>query len=448
MFRKILIANRGEIALRINRACHELGIATVAVYSTADADSLHVKFADESVCIGPPDPRESYLNMQSVLAAAEVTEADAIHPGYGFLAENADFAKACEESGIAFIGPSASVINQMGHKVRAKELAASAGVPLLPSLKFTELAREGELADKLESEIGFPVLIKAALGGGGRGMKLVESKKDFSHAIKVAQSESLSAFGSSEVYVEKFCQKPRHIEIQILADKQGNVIHLGERDCSVQRRHQKLIEEAPSVVVSPEMRDEMGRMAVALAKKVGYHTVGTVEFIVDENLNFYFLEMNTRIQVEHPVTEMVTGVDLVREQILTAAGHELRYKQSDIQVRGHAIEVRITAEDPTNFQPSPGRITLFHAPSGFGVRLESVACSDYYVPPFYDSMVAKLIVHDESREHCLARLKGALSEFVVQGIKTSIPLHQRVIAHPDFREGRYDTGFLAKILKT
>lgn len=442
MFKKVLIANRGEIALRINRACHELGISTVAVYSTADADSLHVKFADESVCIGPPSPSQSYLCMPAILSAAEITNADAIHPGYGFLAENPSFARACEEEGISFIGPKAEVIESMGNKIRSKEIAAKAGVPLLLSL---DARQDINLLKKECQKMGYPVLIKAAMGGGGRGMKLVKSESELAQSLEIASSESKSAFGSDEIYIEKYCLNPRHIEFQILADNYGNIIHLGERDCSIQRRHQKILEEAPSPIVTEDLRDRMGKAAIAAAKAVNYSNVGTVEFIVDREKNFFFLEMNTRIQVEHPITEMVTGIDLVREQILMAAGERLRFQQKDIQIRGHAIECRITAEDPVTFSPNPGRIKLFHPPSGYGVRMESTACSEYMVPPHYDSMVSKLIVHDTSRRFAIEKMKQALSEFVVQGIKTNIPLHREVLENQDFISGDYDTGFLRQI---
>jgi len=444
MFKKVLIANRGEISLRVNRACHELGLKTVAVYSTADKDSLHVKFADESVCIGPPSPKESYLNMQAILAAAEVTGADAVHPGYGFLSENAEFAKICEASNLTFIGPSYEAIDSMGHKIRAKEKVESAGVPTLTSIKV-----KGEVTPEIRKQVekvGFPILIKAAMGGGGRGMKIVRRIEDLAGQLDVARSEAKNAFSSDEVYIEKYLENPKHIEIQVLGDKHGNVIHLGERDCSIQRRHQKLLEEAPSPVLNEEVRMKMGLVAVAAAKAVGYSSAGTVEFIVDKNLNFYFLEMNTRIQVEHPITEMITGVDLVREQIRSAMGEKLRYQQKDIQFRGHSIECRITAEDPRTFAPNPGQIKLFHPPMGFGVRLESTACSDYFVPPFYDSMIAKLIVHDENRKMAIMKMHGALKEFVIHGVKTTIPLHIDIMTHPEFLDGRYDTGFLTRWL--
>jgi len=444
MFKKVLIANRGEISLRVNRACHELGLKTVAVYSTADKDSLHVKFADESVCIGPPSPKESYLNMQAILAAAEVTGADAVHPGYGFLSENAEFAKICEASNLTFIGPSYEAIGSMGHKIRANEKVESAGVPTLTSIKV-----KGEVTPEIRKQVekvGFPILIKAAMGGGGRGMKIVRRIEDLAGQLDVARSEAKNAFSSDEVYIEKYLENPKHIEIQVLGDKHGNVIHLGERDCSIQRRHQKLLEEAPSPVLNEEVRMKMGLVAVAAAKAVGYSSAGTVEFIVDKNLNFYFLEMNTRIQVEHPITEMITGVDLVREQIRSAMGEKLRYQQKDIQFRGHSIECRITAEDPRTFAPNPGQIKLFHPPMGFGVRLESTACSDYFVPPFYDSMIAKLIVHDENRKMAIMKMHGALKEFVIHGVKTTIPLHIDIMTHPEFLDGRYDTGFLTRWL--
>jgi acetyl-CoA carboxylase biotin carboxylase subunit len=444
MFKKVLIANRGEIALRVNRACHELGLKTVAVYSTADKDSLHVKFADESVCIGPPAPKESYLNIQAILAAAEVSGAEAVHPGYGFLSENAEFARICKQSGLVFIGPSAEAIDSMGHKIRAKDTVVAAGVPILPSIKLKG-AMDASLRKEI-AKIGFPILIKAAMGGGGRGMKIVRSLEELDSQLEIARSESKNAFGSEEVYIEKYLENPRHIEIQVLGDQHGHVIHLGERDCSIQRRHQKLLEEAPSPVLNPKLRAKMGETAVAAAKAVSYSSTGTVEFIVDKDLNYYFLEMNTRIQVEHPVTEMVTGVDLVREQIRSALGHALRYSQDQISWKGHSIECRITAEDPRTFAPNPGQISLFHPPMGYGVRLESTACSDYFVPPFYDSMIAKLIVHDENREMAIAKMTGALKEFVIHGVKTTIPLHLDLMEHPEFREGRYDTGFLSRWL--
>ncbi len=450
-FKKVLIANRGEIALRINRACHELDLSTVAVYSTADADSLHVKFADESVCIGPPAPRESYLNAHALLSAAEVTGADAIHPGYGFLSENSEFAKACLDMGVTFIGPSPTSIQKMGNKVHAKETLAPAGVPLLPSVKVInkdgKKISDSDLKSRVR-EMGYPVLIKAAMGGGGRGMKIVRSEGELDRAVDIAMSESKAAFGSDEVYIEKFCEYPRHIEFQILADQYGHVIHLGERDCSLQRRHQKLLEETPSPALNAELRHAMGTAAVAAARAVDYSTVGTIEFLLDSDRRFYFLEMNTRIQVEHPITEMVTGIDLLREQIKMSQGKKLDLQQKDIQIRGHSIECRITAEDPRTFAPSPGRIELFHPPMGFGVRLESTACSDYFVSPYYDSMISKLIVWDENRDLAIRKMKGALKEFVILGVKTTIPLHLQVLEDSDFIQGRYDTTFLRRITNT
>lgn len=443
MFKKVLIANRGEIALRINRACHELGIQTVAVYSQADADALHVKFADESVCIGPPSAKESYLNMQTILAAAEVTGADAIHPGYGFLAENSEFAKACIASGVSFIGPSPEVIEQMGNKILAKQVAERSGVPILKSLKLTG-EKDFSMKDihGFAEQIGYPVLIKAAMGGGGRGMKRVNQPADLEKSLQLAKAESLAAFGSDEVYIEKYCLQPRHVEFQILGDNKGNVLHLGERDCSIQRRHQKLVEEATCPVMTPELRVKMGAAAVNAAKEVGYTTAGTVEFIVDQEMNFFFLEMNTRIQVEHPVTEMITGVDLLRTQIELAAGQALKFSQKDVQLKGHAIECRITAEDPVTFQPCPGKIGLFHPPMGMGVRIESAACSDYTVSPYYDSMICKLIVYDDSRAEAIQKMRQALSEFVIQGVKTSIPFHIEVMQEERFVSGNYSTAYL------
>ncbi|MDB5038819.1 MAG: acetyl-CoA carboxylase, biotin carboxylase subunit [Bacteriovoracaceae bacterium] len=445
-FKKVLIANRGEIALRIQRACHELGLATVCVYSTADAESLHVKFADESVCIGPPSPRESYLNIHALLSAAEVTGADAVHPGYGFLSENAQFARACQEMGLTFIGPSPDAIERMGHKIVAKETVHSAGVPLFPSVKLVDskgkIRSESDLKKKVE-EIGYPVLIKAAMGGGGRGMKVVRSAEELLRALDVARSESKSAFGSEEVYIEKYCEQPRHIEFQILADQFGHMVHLGERDCSIQRRHQKLLEETPSPALTPLLREKMAAASLAAAKAVNYFSVGTIEFILDSDQKFYFLEMNTRIQVEHPVTEMVTGVDLVREQILVALGEKLTLKQPDIKFSGHSIECRITAEDPKTFAPSPGRVTHFHPPMGKGVRLESSFYSDYLVSPYYDSLLCKLIVHDETRPLAIARMREALKEFIIRGVKTTIPLHLEILDSPDFISGKYDTRYLS-----
>ena len=444
MFHKVLIANRGEIAIRIIRACKELGIKTVAVYSQADSNSLHVKLADESVCIGPAPSALSYLNINAIISAAELTDAEAIHPGYGFLSENANFAEVCEKCGIVFIGPSPESMRIMGDKISARQAVTKQGVPILPG------AREGvktvDEALKIAKEIGFPVIIKATAGGGGRGMKIVHSQGALPNAFAPARAEAQAGFGNPEVYIEKYCEQPRHVEIQILADKHGNVIHLGERDCSIQRRHQKLIEEAPSTVVTPEIRKAMGDAAVNAAAAVGYDSVGTVEFLVDKQNNFFFMEMNTRIQVEHPVTEMVTGVDIVREQILSAAGLPLRYKQEDIRFRGHAIECRINAEDPLKFTPFPGKITAYHPPGGLGVRVDSFIYDQYTVVPHYDSMIAKLIVHAETREDAIKRMARALDEFIIEGIKTTIFFHKRIMANKDFIEGNIDTSFLERIV--
>jgi acetyl-CoA carboxylase biotin carboxylase subunit len=444
MFHKVLIANRGEIAVRIIRACKELGIKTVAVYSQADIHSLHVKLADESVCIGPAPSAQSYLNINAIISAAELTDAEAIHPGYGFLSENAKFAEVCEKCGITFIGPTAESMRIMGDKISARQAVIKQGVPILPGTK--EGVHSVEEAVNVAKEIGFPVIIKATAGGGGRGMKIVHSQAALPNAFATARAEAQSGFGNPEVYIERYCEKPRHVEIQVLGDKHGNVIHLGERDCSIQRRHQKLIEEAPSTVVTPEIRKAMGEAAVRAAAAVGYNSAGTVEFLVDKQNNFYFMEMNTRIQVEHPVTEMVTGVDIVREQIRSAAGIPLRYKQEDIQIRGHAIECRINAEDPFKFTPCPGKITAYHPPGGFGVRVDSFVYDQYSVVPNYDSLIGKLIVHADSREEAIKRMARALDEFRIEGIKTTIFFHKRIMAHKDFIEGDIDTSFLERIV--
>ncbi len=444
MFHKILIANRGEIAVRIIRACKEMGIKTVAVYSQADIHSLHVKLADESVCIGPAPSALSYLNINAIISAAELTDAEAIHPGYGFLSENANFAEVCEKCGITFIGPSAESMRIMGDKISARQAVIKQGVPILPGTK--EGVHSVEEAVKVAKEIGFPVIIKATAGGGGRGMKIVHSQATLPNAFATARAEAQAGFGNPEVYIEKYCEQPRHVEIQILADKHGNVIHLGERDCSIQRRHQKLIEEAPSTVVTPEIRKAMGEAAARAAAAVGYNSVGTIEFLVDKNNNFYFMEMNTRVQVEHPVTEMVTGVDIVREQIRSAAGLPLRYKQEDIQIRGHAIECRINAEDPFKFTPCPGKITAYHPPGGLGVRVDSFVYDQYSVVPHYDSLIGKLIVHADTREEAIKRMARALDEYMVEGIKTTIFFHKRIMAHKDFIEGNIDTSFLERIV--
>jgi acetyl-CoA carboxylase, biotin carboxylase subunit len=441
LFNKILIANRGEIALRVIRACQEMGIKTVAVYSEADRESLHVRFADEAVCIGPPPSRESYLNIPRIIAAAEVTNADAIHPGYGFLAENANFAEICETSGITFIGPTAEMINAMGDKAFAKDTMLKAGVPVIPG--SDGIIDSMPAARSLAMEMGFPVIIKASAGGGGKGMRIVRTAEEFEKHFQMARTEAESAFGNSGVYVEKFLEKPRHIEIQVLGDIYGNVIHLGERDCSIQRRHQKLIEESPSPIVDDELRERMGDAAIRGAKTVSYRGAGTIEFLVDADRNFYFMEMNTRIQVEHPVTEEVTGIDIVREQIEILSGKKLSRKK--IKPYGHAIECRINAEDPfRDFRPSPGKILSFHTPGGFGVRVDTHAYTGYKIPPFYDSLIAKLIVHAPTREDAIRKVRVALEEFIIEGIATTIPFHKKVMANEQFVKGEVDTHFLER----
>ncbi len=444
MFHKILIANRGEIALRIIRACKELGIKTVAVHSDVDSEALHVKLADESICIGPASSAKSYLNMKAIISAAEVTDADAIHPGYGFLSENAEFAEICKNCGITFIGPTAENMRLMGDKISARQTVTKAGVPILPGTK--EGVQTAEEAKRIAAEIGYPVIIKATAGGGGRGMKVVHSPASLPNAFAAARSEAQAGFGNPEVYIEKFCERPRHVEIQIMADQHGNVIHLGERDCSIQRRHQKLIEEAPCPVLSPALRKKMGECAVAAAKAVGYTSVGTMEFLLDKDHNFYFMEMNTRVQVEHPVTEMITGVDIIKEQIRSAAGLPLRFKQSDIKIHGHAIECRINAEHPFKFTPSPGKIDGYHTPGGLGVRVDSAVYDQYTVLPHYDSMIAKLIVHADTREEAIKRMARALDEYIIEGIKTTIPFHQKIMDNKEFIEGNVDTGFIERMV--
>jgi acetyl-CoA carboxylase biotin carboxylase subunit len=440
MFRKILIANRGEIALRVICACKELGIKTVAVFSEADRDALHVKFSDEAVCIGPPRSKDSYLNIPSVIGTAEVTNVDAIHPGYGFLAESAYFAEVCEASKIKFIGPSAESIRLMGDKARARAEMSRLGLPLLPGSKSAVTSEEE--AFSLASEIGYPVIVKAVAGGGGRGMRVVRSKNELAQALQTAQTEAASAFGVPDCYIEKYVERARHIEFQIMADQHGNAVHLGERECSIQRRHQKLIEEAPSVIMTPQLREEVGSRVVRAIQEVGYWNVGTLEFLVDENQKFYFMEMNTRVQVEHPVTERITGIDIVRDQILIAAGAKLPYRQQDIEFRGHVMECRINAEDPDNCRPSPGKIHNWQPPCGFGVRVDTAAYAEYVVPPYYDSLIAKLIVYGADRAEAINRMRRALDMFIVEGVKTSIPLHQRILAHPDFQRGDIYTSFL------
>jgi acetyl-CoA carboxylase biotin carboxylase subunit len=439
LFKKILIANRGEIALRIIRAAHELGIKTVAVYSEADRESLHVRFADEAVCIGPAASKESYLNIPRLIAAAEVTNADSIHPGYGFLSENANFAEICASSGIIFIGPSPEAITAMGDKAFAKETMKRAGVPVVPG-------SEGVVSDHNEAkknalEIGFPVIIKATAGGGGRGMRIVRSEDELENAFFTASHEAETAFGNRAVYIEKYIEEPRHIEIQIMGDRAGTVLHFGERDCSIQRRHQKLLEESPSPALSPELREAMGMAAIKGAKSAKYIGAGTVEFLLDKNKNFYFMEMNTRIQVEHPVTEEVYGVDLVKMQLQVVAGERL--KRQRIKPLWHAIECRINAEDPSaGFRPSPGHITSLHFPGGFGVRVDSHAYAGYYISPYYDSLIAKLIVKGKNREEAISRMHRALDEFVIEGIKTTIPFHKKLMKNEKFQSGIFDTNFI------
>jgi len=439
VFKKVLIANRGEIALRIIRVCKQFGIKTVAVYSKADSESLHVRFADEAVCIGPPPGKESYLKIPRIIAAAEVTNSDAIHPGYGFLAENASFAEICTTSGIKFIGPTAEMIAAMGDKALAKETMSKAGVPVVPgSDGVVKSAGEGL---EIAKAIGFPVIIKAVAGGGGRGMRIVSEEAEFENSFKTASHEAEQGFSNPEVYIEKYIEQPRHVEVQVFGDQHGNVIHFGERDCSVQRRHQKLIEESPSPIVDEELRRKMGEAAIKGCKAVNYENAGTIEFLVDKNKNFYFMEMNTRIQVEHPVTEQVTGHDLIKLQLRVAAGERLPKRK--VVSRGHAIECRINAEDPYHdFRPSPGKITDFHMPGGFGVRVDTHSYAGYVVPPYYDSLIAKLIVYAQTREGAINKMASALEEFTITGIKTTIPFHRQVMLNKQFRSGVFDTSFL------
>ncbi len=439
MFHKILIANRGEIALRIQRACRELGISTVAVHSTADAEAMHVRLADESVCIGPPPAKDSYLNIPSILSAAAITRADAIHPGYGFLAENAGFAEMVDAHGLTFIGPSSAHISMMGDKIAAKAAMAAVGIPLVPGSDGA--VSDLETARFVAGRIGYPVLIKAAAGGGGRGLKVALDASELEDAFRLARTESRAAFGNDALYMEKYLDQPRHVELQIMADNHGNVVHFGERDCSLQRRHQKVLEEAGSPAISASQRDALGQTATAALRKLGYRNAGTLEFLYQDG-QFAFIEMNTRLQVEHPVTEMLCDVDLVREQIRIAAGAPLGYAQSDITFNGHAIECRITAEDPKTFVPTPGRVTAFHAPGGLGVRVNSALYAGYFVPPYYDSLVAKLIVHAPSRKRAIDRMRRALDEFAVVGIQTTIPLHRRIVDDPDFQNGDYTIHWL------
>ncbi len=441
MFQKILIANRGEIALSIIRACHEIGIKTVAVYSTADEHSLHVKFADEAVCIGPGNSQDSYLNIPRLIAAGEITNADAIHPGYGFLAEDANFSRICEENGFTFIGPSPQIIDAMGNKAQAKATMVQAEVPVIPG--SDSVVTSPDEARALAEKMGFPVMLKASAGGGGRGMRFVPNLAEIEHAFRTAESEAQASFGNGDLYLEKFIENPRHIEVQILGDNFGNVVSLGERECSIQRRHQKLIDESPSVIVDEAMRREMGRMAVKAAKAVNYYGAGTIEFLVDKHRNFYFMEMNTRIQVEHPVTEMVTGIDLIKQQIRMHAGERFPDYLYDIKLRGHAIECRINAEDPAkNFTPSPGKITEFHMPGGKGVRVDSHAYAGYVIPPYYDSMIGKLIVCASNRKRAIVRMQRALEETIIEGVKTTIPYQLAIMKNEKFQSGDFDTSFL------
>ena len=444
MFKKVLVANRGEIALRVIRACKELGIKTVAIHSEADANSLHARAADERICVGPPEAALSYRNIPNVLSAAEITGADAIHPGYGFLSENAHFAEVCESIGVKFIGPTSENIALMGDKAKAREIVMRRGLPVTPGspgeLKSEQEAREAA------TKIGYPVIIKAAAGGGGRGMRVVNTAEELGRAFQAAQAEAKSTFGNDSVYLERYFLEPRHIEVQILADHRGHVVHLGERDCSIQRRHQKLVEETPSPAVDEKLRREIGRVAVDAVKAVHYRNVGTVEFLLDKDRNFFFMEVNTRIQVEHPITEMVTGIDLIKEQIRLADGQPLSFRQQDIQLNGHSLECRINAEDPEKFTPSPGLITKYSAPGGFGVRVDSVMESGAIVVPYYDSMIAKLITHGRDRQESMARMRRALDEFVIEGIKTTIPLHKRILNDPDFQKGHVSTTFLDRFL--
>jgi acetyl-CoA carboxylase biotin carboxylase subunit len=443
MFDKVLIANRGEIALRVQRACKELGIATVAVHSTADADAMHVRLADESVCIGPPPASESYLNIPRLLAACEITGADAIHPGYGFLSENARFAEILEEHGITFIGPTSEHIRIMGDKIEAKETAKRLGIPVVPGSDGAVRTEADGL--KVAKAMGFPVLVKAAAGGGGRGMKVARSQDDLAMALSTARAEAKAAFGDDSVYIEKFLQRPRHIEVQVFGDGRGNAIHLGERDCSLQRRHQKILEESPSPALNAASRARIGDVVARAMRKLKYRGAGTVEFLYEDG-EFYFIEMNTRLQVEHPVTEMITGLDLVIEQIRIASGAPLTLKQEEVTFSGHAIECRINAENPKTFRPSPGRITYWHPPGGLGVRVDSGAYQGYRIPPYYDSLIGKLIVHGKNRNECLMRLKRCLSEFVIDGIETTIPLFSELVRHPDIANGLYDIHWLEKHL--
>jgi acetyl-CoA carboxylase, biotin carboxylase subunit len=441
MFKKVLIANRGEIAVRVIRACREMGIATVAIYSEADKEALHVKMADEAYCIGPTASKDSYLNMTNLMSVALLSHVDAIHPGYGFLAENADFADLCASCKITFIGPDSDAINKMGAKAVARETMKQAGVPTVPGTEG--LIEDLDEASGVARQIGYPVIVKATAGGGGKGMRVANDEDELRKAIRQAQKEAETAFGNPGVYLEKYLEEPRHVEIQIIADKMGNVAYLGERDCSIQRRHQKLVEEAPSPALDQELREEMGNAAVAAAKSVNYHGAGTVEFLLDKHGQFYFMEMNTRIQVEHPVTELITSIDLIKEQISVAAGYPLSFQQSDVKINGWALECRINAENPAkNFMPSPGKVEMYLPPGGYGVRVDSAVYPGYQISPFYDSMVAKLIVWGKDRNEAIQRMKRALDEFVVSGVKTTIPFHLKLLEHESFVKGDFNTKFL------
>lgn len=446
MFKKILVANRGEIALRIICACKELGIKAVAIYSEADRNSLHVRFADEAICIGPPRLADSYLNIPAVISAAEIANVDAIHPGYGLLSENANFAEVCRTSGVKFIGPPPEITRQMGEKEKARQAMKEAGVPIVPGSEG--IVSSAEEAAEWAKQIGFPVIVKAKAGGGGRGMRVIRSLEELPNLYHAAQSEAAAAFGNGELYLEKFIERPRHIEFQVLADEHGNVVSLGERECSIQRRHQKLVEESPSIAVMQELRDSIGLMLCKTMSRIGYQNAGTVEFLMDEDGKLYFIEMNTRIQVEHPVTEMTTDVDLVKSQIMIAAGGKLdEVLQGPIQRRGHAIECRINAEHPEKFTPCPGRISTFHLPGGTGVRVDTAQYAEGVVPPYYDSLIAKLVVRGKDRNEAISRMSRALEMFIVEGIYTSIPLHRRIMRHPDFVAGNIDTKFMERMLK-
>ena len=443
MFKKIVIANRGDVAIRVQRACHEMGIKTVAVHSTADSSAMNVRLADESVCIGPPKSKDSYLNIPAILSAASISGADAIHPGVGFLSENPAFAQIVSDHGLTFIGPKPEHIKVMGDKIEAKKMALELGIPCVPGSDGAIRTKDEALL--VAKDVGFPIIVKAAAGGGGKGMQIAFSETELSNAIKLAQSEAEASFGSGEVYIERYLANPRHIEIQIIGDKFGNVVHLGERDCSLQRRHQKILEETPSPALTKKVRNDIGALAATAMKKFGYESLGTIEFLY-ENGEFYFIEMNTRLQVEHPITEMVTGIDLVQKQIQISAGEPLGISQDEVSLKGHSIECRINAEDPENFIPSPGKIADYHPPGGFGIRIDSGIYSGYEIPPHYDSLIAKLIVHGQNREQCLSRLQRALDEFVIGNIKTTIALHQKLLSTKNFIEGEYDIHWLEKHL--